>query len=385
MHKPVLAILSVSAGAGHVRAAEALAAAARERYPDVVTEHIDVMDEVGVLFRRLYADSYISIVEHHPALWGYLYQKADAQKHDETLSRFRRTLQRLNTQKFMARLKKLDPERVICTHFLPAELLARKITHKKFFRPVFVQVTDFDVHTLWVQPNMAGYFAASAEVACRMADRGIPPETIHCTGIPIMPVFAQPLSRQACAAALGLAPDRPTLLMMSGGYGIGDIERLAERLLKLALDFQIVALAGRNEALLARLRELAARFPGRLFPMGFTNTIERVMAAADLAITKPGGLTSSECLAMGLPMIVIAPIPGQEERNADYLLENGAALKAYDAAGLAFRVAALLGDPGRRSRMRRQAEALGRPHAAREVLDVVMGHNHPTVSRQPDK
>jgi processive 1,2-diacylglycerol beta-glucosyltransferase len=372
MKKPLIAILSVSAGAGHVRAAEALGAAARKHYPDVATEHIDVMDEVSVLFRRLYAESYLSIVEHHPALWGYIYQKADGQKQDQTLSRFRRTIQRLNAQKFMARLKKLNPDRVICTHFLPAELLARKIAHGKFFSPVFVQVTDFDVHTLWVQKGMSGYFAASPEVAFRMADRGIAPETIHCTGIPIMPVFGESLPRAQCAAELGLDPARPTLLMMSGGYGIGSLELLAERLLGIDMDFQIIALAGKNQDLLARLRDLAGRFPGRLFPIGFTTTIERVMAAADLAITKPGGLTTSECLAMGLPMIVVSPIPGQEERNADFLLENGAALKAYDGAGLVFRAEMLLRQRERVGQMRRRAAALGRPDAARQVLDIVM-------------
>ena len=126
--------------------------------------------------------------------------------------------------------------------------------------------------------------------------------------------------------------------MMSGGVGIAGTEKLAERLLQLPGDFQIVALAGRNAGMLASLQRIAARFPGRLTPMGYTRTIERAMAASDLAITKPGGLTVSECLAVGLPMIVVSPIPGQEERNADYLLENGAALKACDEAGLAYRV-----------------------------------------------
>src|SRR5512147_2604888 len=120
------------------------------------------------------------------------------------------------------------------------------------------------------------------------------------------------------------------------------------------------------------LRELAARHPVRLVPLGYTKVIERVMAASDLAITKPGGLTTSECLAMGLPMIVVSPIPGQEERNADFLLENGAALKACDAGALAFRVASLLDDPNRLETLRKNALKLGKPDAARSVLDTVL-------------
>jgi processive 1,2-diacylglycerol beta-glucosyltransferase len=151
------------------------------------------------------------------------------------------------------------------------------------------------------------------------------------------------------------------------------MDMTAARLLAMPGDFQLVALAGRNEKLLAELKKLAEAHPGRLFPTGFTRTIERIMAASDIAVTKPGGLTSSECLAMGLPMILVNPIPGQEERNADYLLENGAALKAYDYPGLEFRVKDLLANPGRLASLQERTAALGRPHAADAVLRKVLG------------
>jgi processive 1,2-diacylglycerol beta-glucosyltransferase len=370
--KRKILILSVSAGAGHVRAAQALQAAAEKWYPGVETVHVDVMELVPKLFKSIYADTYLKVVEHHPAFWGYLYARTDREKVDSALSRLRIAIEQLNTQKLKKVLGEIDPDHVICTHFLPAQILARKVRNGGFGQPVWVQVTDFDLHSLWVHEGMSGYFAASDEVAWRMAERGIAPATIHVTGIPIMPVFAEPWSRCSCAAEFGLDPNRTTLLMMSGGAGVGGIEILAERLLRLDDDFQLVALAGRNERLLETLRGLAARHPGRLFPLGFTRVIERVMAASDLAITKPGGLTTSECLACGLPMIVVSPIPGQEERNADYLLENGAALKACDAGALAWRVRQLLDDRRLLARLRENALHLGRPDAARRVLDTVL-------------
>jgi processive 1,2-diacylglycerol beta-glucosyltransferase len=367
-----IAILSVSAGAGHVRAAQALQAAVERWYPGVEAMHVDLMDLVPKLFRTIYADTYIKVVEHHPAFWGYLYDKADREKVDSALSRLRIAIERLNTQKLKKVLAAINPDHVICTHFLPAQLLSRKIRVGEFSTPVWVQVTDFDVHALWIHPHISGYFAAHEEVAWRMAERGIPADTIRVTGIPIMPVFGERYDRKACAAEFGLDPHKTTLLMMSGGAGVGSIEMLAGRLLALEGDFQLVALAGRNEKLLADLQELAKRHPGRLFPMGFTRVIERIMAASDLAITKPGGLTTSECLAVGLPMIVVSPIPGQEERNADFLLENGAALKACDAGALAWRVDRLLRKPELMAAMRSQALKLGRPAAAREVLEIVL-------------
>lgn len=368
-----VALFSVSAGAGHVRAAQALQAAAERWYPGVETVHVDLMDLVPKLFRKVYTDTYIKIVESHPALWGYLYDRADQEKADSTLNRLRIGIERLNTQKLIKVLRDINPDHVICTHFLPAQLLSRKIVKGAFTRPVWVQVTDFDLHALWVHENMAGYFAANDEVAWRMAERGIPRNTIHVTGIPVMPVFSENRSRAECARELGLDPDMKTLLMMSGGAGIGGIETLAERLVQIDEDFQLVALAGRNERLLHNLRKIAVRQTTRLFPLGYTRTIERVMAVSDLAITKPGGLTTSECLAVGLPMIVISPIPGQEERNADFLLENGAALKACGAAALAYRVGMLIHDPGRLSILRDNALRLGKPEAARAVLDIVLG------------
>lgn len=371
LKKQKIAILSVSAGAGHVRAAQALQAAVECWYPEVEAVHVDLMNLVPKLFRTIYADTYIKVVERHPAFWGYLYDKSDREKVDSALSRLRIAIERLNTQKLKKVLAAINPDHVICTHFLPAQLLSRKIRAGEFSKPVWVQVTDFDVHALWIHPHISGYFAAHEEVAWRMAERGIPAETIRVTGIPIMPVFGEHYDRTACAAQFGLDPHKTTLLMMSGGAGVGSLEMLAERLLGLEGDFQLVALAGRNEKLLSDLKELAKRHPGRLFPMGFTQVIERIMAASDLAITKPGGLTTSECLAVGLPMIVVSPIPGQEERNADFLLENGAALKACDAGALAWRVDRLLRGPDRMATMRSQALKLGRPAAAREVLEII--------------
>jgi protein tyrosine phosphatase (PTP) superfamily phosphohydrolase (DUF442 family) len=205
------------------------------------------------------------------------------------------------------------------------------------------------------------------------------PVFVHCmhgsdrTGIPIMPQFSDKHSPAECAAQFGVAPDVRTILMMPGGVSIAGIEKLATELLRLDDGFQLIALAGRNVGLLEELKKVAARLPKRLLPLGFTTEVDSVVAASDLAVSKPGGLTTSECLAMGPPMIVVSPIPGQEERNADFLLENGAALKACDASGLTWRVNRVLKEPGLLERLGRQAALVGRPHAARVVLDRVFG------------
>jgi processive 1,2-diacylglycerol beta-glucosyltransferase len=368
-----IVILSVSAGAGHVRAAEALRVTALQTHPGVQATHIDLMNLVPEGFKKLYADSYIKMVEHMPALWGYLYGVTDRQSPRAPLARLRRAVERLNTRKLKSELAQLAPDVVICTHFLPAELLSRMKRRREIAARVWVQITDFDVHAMWVHDNLDGYCVASDEVAARLADKNLPRAQIHVTGIPIMPVFGARYERAQCAQELGIDPNKTTLLMMSGGVGLAGTDKLAQRLLQLPGDFQIVALAGRNARLLHALQRVAAHHPGRLTPLGYTTTIERVMCAADVAITKPGGLTVSECLALGLPMIMVSPIPGQEERNADYLLEAGAALKANDEAALVYRVQLLMNDARRIAQMRERCLAIGRPHAARDVLQAIMG------------
>jgi processive 1,2-diacylglycerol beta-glucosyltransferase len=206
-----------------------------------------------------------------------------------------------------------------------------------------------------------------------MRERGLADTRIEVTGIPIMPVFAEQRSREVCAKEAGIDPKRTTLLVMSGGLGVGAIDQLCERILTIPGDHQVIALAGKNAALLDKLKTIAAKYPGRFFPQGFTRTIERLMTCADLAVTKPGGLTTSECLAVGLPMLVVSPIPGQEERNTDYLLEAGAALKAHDLAGVDYRVRQLLAAPKRLAAMRERALAVATPQAAATVLGHVLG------------
>jgi len=364
-------VLSVSAGAGHVRAADAVVKAASTAKPPLIATHLDLLTLVPKDFRKLYGEQYIRLVEKLPQLWSYLYSKSDRPSRDSLIGKLKRAAEKLNTRKLSAEIERLAPDVILCTHFLPAELLSRQKAKSRALPPLWVQVTDFDVHALWVHPYVDRYCVANEEVAFRLADRGVPRERITVTGIPVMPQFSAPLERAACARELGLAPEKFTVLMMAGGAGVGSLDTLAERVMRLSDAPQLVALAGRNAELLQRLQALASKHPGRLFPLGFTTTVERVMTAADLVVTKPGGLSVSECLAKQRPMLLVSPIPGQEERNADYLLESGAAIKAVDGATLVFKLAKLMAEPARLAAMSAAAARIARPDAAADVVALI--------------
>jgi processive 1,2-diacylglycerol beta-glucosyltransferase len=366
-----LLLLGVSAGAGHQRAAAALAAWGAGR---AEIQHWDVLDFVSTTFRKVYADAYIKLVNNHPEWWRLVYNASGNAAANSAGQRLRRMVERGNTRALIKAIRAFRPDRIVCTHFLPAEILSHEIAEGRSGVPVYVQVTDFDLHPMWVTAGMAGYFAANAEVAARLTACGPVVAAARVTGIPVMPDF-DPMrgpSREAARQEFAAGAAGPVVLLMGGGEGIGGLTAQAEALLELDQSPSVIALAGRSAAALAGLEKLAERFPGRLTPMGFTDRVPDLMRAADLVVTKPGGLSTSECLALGLPMILSAPIPGQEERNADYLLEEGAALKAIDVLALRLRAAALLGDPPRLARMAARARAIGRPYAARDVLDQVL-------------
>ena len=367
-------LLSVPAGAGHTRVAEAIRTCAAAEYAGAEVRHLDAMDFAAPRLRKVYTDLYLMLIRRAPGLWRHVYRFTDRPGTDGPFNRLRRRLERRACRRLIDEVAAFAPDAIVCTHFQPAEILSQQIADGLLDCPLWIQVTDFDLHGMWLHPHVAGYFAASDEVAFRLRRQGVPAHAIHVAGIPTMPAFSVQHDRVHCARALGLDPARTTLLLMGGGAGLGGLSRVAEQLLAIPGDFQLIVLAGRNAAELSALQRLALRFPGRLAPKGFVDGVERLMACADLVVTKPGGATTAECLAMGLPMIVHAPLPGQEEHNANFLLEHGVALRADDLGTLEYRIRHLLANPAQLEEMGARARLLACPHAARQVIETVLVH-----------
>jgi processive 1,2-diacylglycerol beta-glucosyltransferase len=367
--KPRVLLLSASSGAGHVRAAQALEKAFLAT-GECQVEHIDVIRYVSRLFQRIYDKAYISMVRHAPEVMGVLYDRTD-----QPWQHLRRrvAMDRLNTQPMIRMLKRVQPDLCVATHFLPAEIIAWLIAKRKLKSRHAIVVTDFDVHAMWLCRTVDRYCVAIEEAAEYLAGIGVPREIVRVTGIPVDPLFAVKLDKVTARTRLGLDPAASMILIAAGGYGIGPVEQLVRDLLALQKPWQIVAIAGKAEKVQRRLAEIArgagnlANGAARLFPVGFTSEMDQYMAAADLLIGKAGGLTTSEALARALPMALIEPIPGQEERNADHLLEAGAAIRCNNLPAAAWKIAALLNDPPRLERMRQAAGQMGHPRAAAAI------------------
>lgn len=362
-------ILSASAGAGHLRAAEALERAISEMGVAQSVRHIDTLEYTNPLFRRLYSRAYIEMVNRMPEVLGWLYDHLDDPELDD---RLQLAFDKLNTRPFVKLLEQYQPEVTICTHFLPAEIISWLTGKGTLKTKQAIVVTDFDVHAQWLCANYEHYFVARDETRAHLIELGCPAHKVTVSGIPIDPLFAVPKDQGALRDKYGLRRDGAVILISAGGFGVGKIESLITPLLRLRHRAHVVAICGRNEELKAQLEELAAKLEPdarvALKVVGFTKAMDEYMAAADLVVGKPGGLTTSEALARGLVFVVVSPIPGQEERNADYLLEEGAAIRCNNLPVLAYKIDRLLDDPERLATMRGNVRRIARPNAAHEIV-----------------
>jgi processive 1,2-diacylglycerol beta-glucosyltransferase len=367
MLKNVL-ILSASAGAGHVRAAQAIEKAFHQIGGAQSVDHVDVLEHTNPLFRRLYSKAYLEMVEKMPEVLGWLYDRMDSPAFDD---RLKQTFDKLNVGPFVKLLEKYQPEIAVCTHSLPAEIIAWLARKGRLDTKQAIVITDFDVHALWLCPYHEQYFVAVDETRAHLEELGVARGKIAITGIPIDPAFAHPKDKAAMRAKHGLQRDKTTILVSAGGYGVGRLDEVVNSLLKLRHPAQVVVICGRNAELKERVERLASGVsPGHrvsLVGVGYTTEMDEYMAASDLIVGKPGGLTTSEALAIGLVFVVVNPIPGQEERNSDHLLEEGAAIRCNNLPVLAYKIDRLLDDPARFTAMQANARRLGRPRAALDV------------------
>jgi processive 1,2-diacylglycerol beta-glucosyltransferase len=379
MLKRVL-LLSASAGAGHVRAAQALERAFAEIGEETGEQrevhHFDILNYTNKVFRHLYSKAYIDLVNKMPEVPGWFYDKLDKPWKNE---RRRLALDKLNTRSLVKLLREQQPDLIVCTHFLPAEIVSWLKAKERLSSRQVIIVTDFDVHAMWLVHHYEHYFVAIEEARVYLEALGIPAAKITVSGIPIDPVFADVKNKREMRAKHGLAPDRTTILLSAGGFGVGSVDALIAALMPLKHRAQVVAICGRNEELRKRLSKQAARLKDNatvlVKPFGYTNEMDELMTASDIVLGKPGGLTTSEALAKGLVFAIVNPIPGQEERNSDHLLEAGAGIRCNNLPTLAYKLDQLLANPDRFSTMQNNARRMGRPNSAKEIVQQIIESN----------
>ena len=233
-------------------------------------------------------------------------------------------------------------------------------------------LTDFAPHLYWIHEGVDYYIVPFEDAKKRYMNEGIKEEKIKVFGIPIRKKFAEELDRKAIAHKLHLDIDTPTVLVMGGGQGLGPMKEAVKSLIGLNRPLQIIVIAGTNMKLVDWIKKAQKKTSKKIIVYDYANNVDELMEFSTLIISKPGGMTTSECLAKGLPMVVIDPIPGQEERNSDFLVKNGIAIRVDDKKKIAEGVQMLLSNPAKLRAMREAALAFGKPHAADDIARLVL-------------
>ena len=362
-------IATITAGGGHLQAAAALQETWLQFRPQDEVERLDLLTLFSPLHRRMYSEGYVKLTTRAPELWGLVFNKLDNPKLLRKLARWRGAVGSNSSRKFARFVKKFAPDAVLCTHYLPVELLGGLRDKWPASPPLTVSiVTDFEAHALWMDPHVDLYCVAAEETKARLVARGAAADQVLATGIPISSKFSARIDTDAVRKQYGLRDDLPTLLVLSGGFGMGPVAEILAALDQIETPFQSLVVAGRNDPLRRELAAQDRRHPTDV--LGFVTNMHELMAVSDLLVTKPGGLTTSEALAMGKPLFIISPIPGQEAANSDFLLERGAAAKVNRVVDLPFRLGQLLTSK-KLTQMAAAAKALGRPAAAADICRAV--------------
>ena len=368
MGKRVL-ILSASVGSGHVKAADALARAMRARsdVDEVLSD--DSLDHTNVLHKQFYSTLYKKLSAMLPEFLGWWYETSD----DPWVADKGRLLIDLPQALPLINLvREFKPDVILCTHFMPAGVISWLIANGKLDARLGVVITDFHFHAFWITRAFNWYFVAQEDDKIHMEALGLPADRIEVTGIPVEPEFGAPVDANAVLERHGLQPGRPTLLVAGGALGMSPATAVVRQLLQLDRDFQAIIVCGKNEEMLSEIVDLLKDRPADFRVFGYTKEMSDFMSVASILLSKPGGMTTAEAVACGLPMMILDPIGGQEERNADVLLEAGAAVKCTEVTLVAHKLRRLLDDPERLRQMSRNARSLGRPNAAAEISRIVL-------------
>jgi len=347
-------------------AAGAVKKALEELEPGVVTQVVDSFTKASAFFGKLAVKGYIQLVTLLPQVYNFIY---DLHAREESNSQIKSRLTKSAVNKFRELIKKFAPDILVCTHAFPSGIAS--ILKEEFHIPMVSIITDFTVHPFWIHPNTDLYLVGSTQLRSVLEKRGIPGKRIKVTGIPVDPRFCDTLTKEAARERLALKSGIPTLLLMGGGAGLGPIGKILRSLRKLRHPVQVIVVTGVNRGLRKRMEKIAIRVnKGRdrgnvslkhVRIYGFVHNIHQLMCAADLLITKPGGLTSSEALAAEVPLLIVRPLPGQEIRNAQYLLKENAAVMVKQEKSLPKVVDELLDHPETLASLQKTARDLKKP------------------------
>ncbi len=371
-------IIYASSGAGHKRASEAIYKAFQEENASGLDIKIlDSLNWTNKFFKWLYPSIYLYSVHYLPSVWGFFYALFDHQKLDYFVSSLRRFLNDINSKKLVQFLKDEKPDVIICTHFFATEVISDMKRKMNFKTKLISVITDFGVHAFWVSRDVDRYVVGTEDTKTDLMKRGIEQDRINVLGIPVDPAFSKKVRRDEMCRKLDIKPGVFTVLIVSGGFGVGPVERLARRISKLNLPdnpLQLLIVCGRNPRLYEDINGIDFDKNNHVQIYGFVENIDELMSVSDIIISKSGGLTVAESLAKDLPMIIVSPIPGQEARNCRLLVRYGASIELNRVSQIDTALFKMTSSPDILNKMKESILGIAKPNSARDVVRMVLNY-----------
>lgn len=365
-------ILYASIGGGHFKAADGIRSYIAENYPNDKVEMIDALHYTSKVVDKIIIDSYLNMVKYSPKTWGEIYKISEKQ---HSVANFSNMVQKMLSQKLFKLFKDEQPDVVISTHPFITEMVASLKKRGKTSAKLCVVITDYISHKLWeLKPEYVDmYFVANEEMKYGLVHNGIGASKIFITGIPVSPAFLKEYDKQEIYEEFGLSPEKRTILFFAGGqYGASNIKNFFKSLLLVNEEIQIVAIAGKSANSQKMFQKLSSGSDKKVIVLGYTNKVPELMQIADFVVSKPGGLTTTEILASTVPFIIINPIPGQEEENANFLTNNGAAVRLWDSSKTVPLITQLLNDNFRIENMKIMQKHIAKPNATKDIVETIV-------------
>ena len=365
----------ISEVSGHHSATLAIEKALKILQPNAEILNINTFNYTNPISEKVVNRLYMAVIKRTPQVWDYLYDNPAVVKKIENI---KNTIHKFNSPKLKNLFDKFKPDAVVCTQAFPCGMVADfKKTYNSDIALVAV-LTDYIPHSYWVYDTVDYYITPSQDVSQRLIKKGVPEDKIKPLGIPFDPKFNEDVSKTEVMRKLGLNQNLPTLLIMGGGQGLGPIKTIVRSLEKVGKDFQELIVAGTNKKLYKSLKRKIKKYKKKILLFEYVDNINELMGITSIIITKPGGVTTSEALAKRIPMVIVKPIPGQEESNTVYLTEEGAAVKVDSPKDINLVIEDLLTDQRKLNHLCEASARISKPNAsidiARFLLDLSKSH-----------
>ncbi len=362
-------LMYITKVSGHRQATLAIQQTLRRMAPDVEAPAINGFGYTYPVLEKIVNRAYMSVIRRTPKVWDYLYDNPKIVKNSHSIKQF---LHKTSHEKLRMLFERHNPSVVVCTQAFPCGMVADYKRAYNIDMTLIGVLTDFSPHSFWINEGVDYYIVPSEDAKDRFIKKGVDERIIRVYGIPIRPKFAEKLDRRLIADKLGVDLSKPVILIMGGGQGLGPIRSTVKSLIKFDMEMQIMVVAGTNKKVIKSLKGYAERFPKRVLVFEYVKNVDELMEVATLIITKPGGMTTAESLAKGLPMVVVNPIPGQEMRNTDFLIRKGIAVRIDNKADIGEEVDMLLRSPERLEAMRKAAYENAKPNAAVDIVKLIL-------------